>query len=93
MAVVDIKSAYRAVAISPEHRKFLGFRWELDGTLYNFCDNRLCFCLRTGPCHFDQISSFVSKVLKEKFQVQVIHYLDDFLCKGSTFEECAYAQQ
>lgn len=61
--------------------------------MYNFCDNRLCFGLRTGPCHFDQISSFVSKVLREKFQVQVIHYLDDFLCKGSTFQDCVYAQQ
>lgn len=93
MAVVDIKSAYRAVAICQEHRKFLGFRWELDGVSHNFCDNRLCFGLRTGPCHYVKISAFVSRVLKEKFGLDVIHYFDNFLCKGSSYEMCEYAQQ
>lgn len=92
MSVVDIKSAYRAVAIRPDHRKHLGFKWELDGKVYNFCDNRLCFGLRTGPCHFDKISAFVAWVMKTKFNFDIVHYLDDFLCKGSTYEECEYAQ-
>ena len=31
MAVVDIKSAYRAVPIFPDHRKYLGLKWEING--------------------------------------------------------------
>lgn len=64
MSVIDIKSAYRAVSIRPDHRKYLGFRWELDGVLHTFCDNRLCFGLRIGPCHFGMISSFIARVMK-----------------------------
>ena len=31
MAVVDIKSAYRAVPIYPGHRRYLGLKWEVNG--------------------------------------------------------------
>ena len=31
MAVVDIKSAYRAVPIFPDHRRYLGLKWEING--------------------------------------------------------------
>ena len=30
MAVVDIKSAYRAVPIFPDHRRYLGLKWEIN---------------------------------------------------------------
>ena len=46
MSVIDIKSAYRAVPIREEHRKYMGFQWELDGVLKTFVDNRMCFGLR-----------------------------------------------
>lgn len=92
MSVIDIKSAYRAVCIRPEHRKYLGFKWEIDGVVRTFCDNRLCFGLRTGPCHFNMISVFIARMLYQMYDIVVIHYLDDFLCKGSSFEECIFAQ-
>lgn len=50
------------------------------------------FGLRTGPCHFDKISSFIANVLKNVFHIDVVHYLDDFLCKGACYEECEFAQ-
>ena len=44
MTVIDIKSAYRAVPIKNDHRKYMGFRWNLEtkemtlilGTTANF---------------------------------------------------------
>lgn len=94
MAVVDIKSAYRAVIMSPEHRTFLGFRWNLDGgdSERVFQDNRLCFGLRTGPCNFNLISCFLSNILRVRHGIRLVNYLDDFLCIGDTFHSCQDAQ-
>lgn len=36
MAVVDIKLAYRAVLIHPSQRKFVGFKWEVNGETCEF---------------------------------------------------------
>ena len=91
MAVIDIKSAYRAVPIYPKHRTYLGFQWELDGELTEFHDNRLCFGLRTGPCYFNAISCFIADVLKEK-GIRMVNYLDDFITLGGTIDECLSAQ-
>lgn len=49
MAIVDIKSAYRAVAIHPNHRTYVGFRWYINDEECFFVDNRLCFGLKSGP--------------------------------------------
>ena len=63
MSVIDIKAAYRAVPIFPLHRKYLGFRWELDGKESTFVDNRMAFGLRLGPLYFDKISRFIHDTL------------------------------
>ena len=39
MSVVDIKSAYRAVPIRQEHRKYMAFEWEIDGVYKVFINN------------------------------------------------------
>ena len=59
MAVVDIKSAYRAVTIYLGHRRYLGLKWEVNGEIVYLEDSRLCFGLRLGPRYFDKISGFV----------------------------------
>lgn len=92
MSVIDIKSAYRAVAIKPSHRQLLGFRWELDGVESFFHDRRLCFGLRTGPCQFDLISSFISDTLLQLYGITIVQYIDDFLCSGESFTACEKAQ-
>lgn len=93
MAVVDIKSAYRAVIMSPFHRKYMGFFWDLDGKECRmFQDNRLCFGLRTGPCNFNLISCFLSDILRFRHGIRLVNYLDDFLCTGHDFESCQDAQ-
>ena len=92
MSVVDIKSAYRAVPILEEHRKYMGFVWELDGVKYKFVDNRLCFGLRLGPQYFQRISNFVHDVLLHFYDVKTVNYLDDFITLSRSHEGCLEAQ-
>ena len=56
MAVIDIKSAYRAVSIHPENKKYMGFRWDIQGKEVFIEDSRLCFGLSLGPMVFNSIS-------------------------------------
>lgn len=58
ITVVDIKSAYRAVSIDPEHSKLQGIRWEVDGEEKFLVDKRLCFGLRCAPFYFFLISAY-----------------------------------
>ena len=43
MAVVDIKSAYRAVPIFPDYRRYHDLKWEINGETVFIEDSRLCF--------------------------------------------------
>lgn len=75
--VVDISNAYRVVPIFPPNREYLGFSWEFGGVEFHYCDNVLCFGLRSAPAIFNEISTFVTRcMLKAGFKV--IGYLDDF---------------
>ena len=88
MSVIDIKSAYRAVMINPEHWTYQGFRWEDE--LY--VDHRMCFGNRTGPYYFNLISDFIQKTLCDSYNVSIMNYLDDFLIVSDTREGCAADQ-
>lgn len=92
MAIIDIKSAYRAVSIHPTHRTYVGFRWFIDNEECFFVDNRLCFGLKSGPCHFNSISCFIADFIRVHYQIRVVQYLDDFICIGSDFQSCKQAQ-
>ena len=59
LAVVDIKSAYRALSIYPEHRSLLGLRWDSDNNEIFIEDGRMCFGLRVGPMQFNKVSEFI----------------------------------
>ena len=63
MAVVDIKSAYRAISIHPDNKKNLGLRWDIEGKEVYLEDSRLCFGLSLGPMAFNSISNFIYSVL------------------------------
>lgn len=49
LGAVDVKKAYRSVSINPEHVKYQGIKWNVDGTDMYLSDHRLCFGLRCGP--------------------------------------------
>ena len=93
MAVVDIKSAYRSVPIFPDHRKYIGLKWEINGETVFIEDSRLCFGLCLGPSYFDKISGFVYNILADMYNIQAVNYLDDFIVIGATLEEATWAQK
>ena len=93
MAVVDIQSAYRAVPILPDYRRYLGLKWEIKGETVYIEDSRLCFGLCLGPSYFDKISGFVYNILADMYNIQAVNYLDDFIVIGATLEEATSAQK
>lgn len=93
ISVVDIKSAYRAVSVDPEHSELQGIRWEVDGEEKYLIDRRLCFGLRCAPYYFFLISEFIYNVLSEVFALNVVNYLDDFAAISSTYDEGLLAQR
>ena len=92
MSVIDIKSAYRAVSVNPDHWEFQGFRWELDGEEHTYIDHRLCFGGRTAPYYFNLISDFIHRVLSEREGLNIMNYMDDFLVWSNSSEGCLHAQ-
>ena len=91
MAVV--KSAYRAVPIFPDHRRYLGLKWEMNRETVFIEGSRLCFGLCLGPSYFDKISGFVYNILADMYNIQAVKYLDDFIVIGATLEEATWAQK
>ena len=92
MSVIDIKSAYRAVTINPEHWTYQGFRWEDEGEEKVYIDHRMCFGVRTGPYYFNLISNFIQETLSDQYDIRLMNYLDDFLVMGTDYESCQQAQ-
>ena len=92
MAVIDIKSAYRAVSIHPENKKYMGLRWDIQGKEVFIEDSRLFFGLSLGLMVFNSISNFVYSILTDVYNLQAVNYLDDFLALGHTKEEAQFAQ-
>ena len=93
MAVVDIKSAYRAVPIFPDHRRYLDLKWEIKGETVSIEGSRLCFSSCLGPSYFDKISGFVYNTLADMYNIQAVNYLDDFIVIGDTLEKPTWAQK
>jgi len=76
----DLESAFRHIPVSPQDSPLLGFHWE--NTYY--AEQFLPFGLRTAPYLFNLFAEvfhwFLEQELqRQDLQVQIIHYLDDFL--------------
>ena len=93
MAVVDIKSTYRAVPILPDQKRYLGLKWGKDGKTVYIEDSRLCFGSCLGPRFFDKISGFVYNIFADIYNIQAVNYFDDFIVIGATLEEATWAQK
>ena len=83
MASVDLKDAYYSVAIHPEHRKFLRFKWKEQRYEYNALPNGLAL----APRKFTKLLKPVFATLRKKGHVSTA-FLDDSLLLGGTREEC-----
>ena len=86
LAVVDIKAAYRALSIYPDHKQLLGQRWSLDNNEIYIEDGRMCFGLRVGPMQFNKVSEFIYSILSDLYGIQIVNYLDDFIVVASSKE-------
>ena len=92
MAVIDIKSAYRAVPINPDHWTYQGFRWGEEGDEKTYIDHRMCFGVRTGPYYFNLISNFIYETASALYDIRMVNYLDDFIVICDSRESCLEAQ-
>lgn len=92
MACTDIQAAYRSVHVHPHQWKFQGFKWSDKGSTSYYYDTRLSFGLRCAPFIFNEISEFVVRCMIRRGYPNVINYLDDYFCWGSSFQDCASTQ-
>ena len=91
MAKVDIKAAYRAVAINQSSWRATGLQWRIDGRDQFLFDTRLPFGARPSPTIFHRISQFIKRCHKRAGFRKICAYQDDFIVFGDTFEECLAA--
>lgn len=79
MAKIDIKSAYRLLAIHPQDRHLLGCRWQ--GSLY--VDTALPFGLCSAPKIFNAVADAVAWCFLRDGASFVDHYLEDYVTVGA----------
>lgn len=88
LAKLDLKAAYRSVSISKASQRVTGLKWQFGlDTVYMY-DNKLPFGSRWAPGIFHRLSQAIRRIMVGKGHTGVVAYLDDFLCVGSSFEEC-----
>ena len=88
MAKVDVKAAYRAIAVRPADWPMLGMQWE---SRYLF-HRTLPFGLRSS-CHlWERYATATEWVITHVFGVtDIIHYVDDFFLAAATEEACLHS--
>lgn len=83
MTTLDLKDAYFLLPVDFEDRKKLRFLW--NSNFFEF--NVLPFGLCTAPFVFTKLLKPILQYLRSSGYMSV-NYLDDFLCIGSTYEQC-----
>lgn len=90
MATIDLREAYLLVPISIRDRKYLRFQFKPRDSpnvlTYEF--TAMPYGLSVAPWVFTKIMKEVMTFLRSKGHRSVV-YLDDILCIGDSFEECA----
>ena len=94
MCKIDLKSAYRSVAINPLDYNLTGLKFQFAGedkakTLY---DTRLPFGSAKGPMIFHRLSQAVRRMMARRGFNSIVVYLDDFLIVEDSYERCREAQ-
>ena len=91
LAKVDLSSAYRSVKIHPEDYHLSGLAWDFgDGKTTYLVDKRLMFGARLSAYIFNSLSQAVCRFMAREGH-QVFAYLDDYLLREGTREECQRA--
>ena len=84
MASIDYKDAYYSVAVRPDHRKYLRFKFR--NVLYEF--TCLPNGLTSGPRLFTKITKPLFSSLREQGHMNS-PYIDDILLIGDTWVDCS----
>ena len=94
MSTIDIKDAYRAVAIHPRDRERQGLHWIFGGRECTYMkDNRLCMGLSSSPYVFSKLSDFITRCASREGVTRVVNYLDDFCIVSATLSEGRLSQE
>ena len=94
MVKIDLKSAYRSVAIHPDCFQATGLKWSFQGDdkpTY-LVDTRLPFGSKLSPMIFHRLTQAVRRMMARRGFHNVIVYLDDFLIVERSLEDCAKVQ-
>jgi hypothetical protein len=78
LAKIDIKSAFRCIAVFPGDRWCLGLIW--DGKFY--ADLTLPFGLRSSPMIWEDYATAIQWIMSDNGVFNVVRYVDDFLFGG-----------
>jgi hypothetical protein len=91
---IDLKSAYRSVAINPADYCMTGvkFKFKNDDIDTILFDVRLPFGSCHGPMVFHRLSQGVKRMMAKRGYHNIVVYLDDFLCVEDSFEKCRETQ-
>lgn len=89
-AKVDLKSAYRSVAIHPDNYSVTGLKWKFHNDTHStyMFDTRLPFGSCLGPSIFHRLSQAVRRCMARKGYKDVVVYIDDFLIVAPTYDTC-----
>ncbi|XP_021341945.1 uncharacterized protein LOC110442586 [Mizuhopecten yessoensis] len=92
----DLKSAYHHIEIFSEHRKFLGFQYEIEGRTRQYIWNVLAFGVSTAAFQFSKVLREVVKSVRSAGH-RLIMYLDDGIggheTEGGANEVSRYVKQ
>ena len=85
---LDLKNAYRSVKVHESNFVATGIKWKFTGDEHYtiMADTRLPFGAAKSPEIFEKLSQVVCHIMRNKYNVKVIGYLDDFLCISDSFE-------
>ena len=92
VSVYDIKSCYHQISVAPEHRKFLGFSWILNGKKRFFIFKVVPFGICSGP----SICKTIFRPLVTKWRsenIPTVLFFDDGVVGGSSYEQCKKASE
>lgn len=78
IAKLDVKSAFRCVAVRPEDRWTLGTQW--GG--HHYIDLMLPFGLKSSPALWEVYATLLEWILHHRGVEFVVHYVDDFVFAG-----------
>ena len=81
--LIDISKAYLHIPINNDYKKYFCFAF--NGVSY--CFNAMPFGLKSAPWIFHSVTMSIWSYLRDKYQINIIAYLDDVLIVGDTFED------